>query len=70
MMKIPKQEYRTDLKEQAIKQVKMGKAIILVSMELAGAGRTNAEQLGIKQHGKMIREKETSVENCPPRYVS
>ncbi len=33
-MKIPKQEYTTEFKEQAVKQVKMGKSIDLVAKEL------------------------------------
>ena len=34
MKKIPKQEYTTEFKEQAIKQVEMGKSIGLVAKEL------------------------------------
>jgi transposase len=34
MMKIPKQEYTIEFKEQAVNQVKMGKSIGLVAKEL------------------------------------
>ena len=48
MKKIPKQEYTIEFKEQAVKQVKMGKTISMVAKELGLVEQTlrNWERLG------------------------
>ena len=53
MKKIPKQEYTTELKEQAVKQVKMGKSIGLVAKELGLAEQTLRNWIKLAEAGKL-----------------
>ena len=53
MKKIPKQEYTTEFKEQAVKQVKMGKSIGLVAKELGLVEQTLRNWVKLAEVGKL-----------------
>ena len=53
MKKIPKQEYTTEFKEQAVKQVKMGKSIGLVAKELGLVEQTLRNWVKLAEAGKL-----------------
>jgi transposase len=53
MKKIPKQEYTAEFKEQAVKQVKMGKSIGLVAKELGLVEQTLRNWVKLAAAGKL-----------------
>jgi len=53
MKKIPKQEYTVEFKEQAVKQVKMGKSIGLVAKELGLVEQTLCNWVKLAATGKL-----------------
>ncbi|MBP6513334.1 MAG: transposase [Bacteroidia bacterium] len=53
MKKIPKQEYTTEFKEQAVKQVRMGKSIVLVAKELGLVEQTLRNWVKLAEAGKL-----------------
>jgi transposase len=53
MKKIPKQEYTIEFKEQAVKQVKMGKSIGLVAKELGLVEQTLRNWVKLAEAGKL-----------------
>ena len=53
MKKIPKQEYTTEFKEQAVKQVEMGKSIGLVAKELGLVEQTLRNWVKMAASGKL-----------------
>jgi transposase len=53
MKKIPKQEYTIEFKEQAVKQVKMGKSIGLVAKELGLVEQTLRNWVKLAATGKL-----------------
>ena len=53
MKKIPKQEYTIEFKEQAVKQVKMGKSISLVAKELGLVEQTLRNWIKLAEAGKL-----------------
>ena len=53
MKKIPKQEYMAEFKEQAVKQVKMGKSIGLVGKELGLVEQTLRNWVKMAAAGKL-----------------
>ena len=53
MKKIPKQEYMAEFKEQAVKQVKMGKSIGLVAKELGLVEQTLRNWVKMAAAGKL-----------------
>ena len=53
MKKIPKQEYTIEFKEQAVKQVKMGKSISLVAKELGLVEQTLCNWAKFWEAGKL-----------------
>jgi len=53
MQKIPKQEYTTEFKEQAVKHVKVGKTIGLVAKELGLVEQTLRNWVKLAAAGKL-----------------
>ena len=53
MKKIPKQEYTTEFKEQAVKHAKMGKSIGLVAKELGLVEQTLRNWVKLAAAGKL-----------------
>ena len=54
MKKIPKQEYTTEFKEQAVKHTKMGKSIGLVAKELGLVEQTLRNWVKAADAGKLV----------------